>query len=79
MDVSGLGKILIVCGIALAFLGVVFTFLPKLPELGGVWGWIGKLPGDVSFKKDHVSFYFPVATCLVISIILTVVFSFLKR
>ena len=79
MDVASLGKLLIWCGVSLAVVGLLLTILPKLPVAQSMWGWVGKLPGDVYVKKGPVSFYFPLATCLLISIMLTLIVSFLKR
>lgn len=78
-DASTIGKYLIVFGVVLAVLGLVVTLLPKFPVLHGLLSWLGKLPGDVYIRKENVSFYFPIVTCLLISIVLTLVFSFLKR
>jgi len=61
------GKYLIIPGLVILFGGIVLTFIPKL-------NFFGKLPGDISIKGEHSSFYFPVVTCIVISIILTLVF-----
>ena len=69
---SGLGKALIVVGLVVAGLGLLLIFTPKVP-------WLGRLPGDILIKKDHFRFYFPVTTCIIISIILTVLFYLFKR
>ena len=61
------GKYLIILGLVIFFGGVVLTLLPKL-------NFFGKLPGDISIKGEHSSFYFPVVTCIVVSIVLTLVF-----
>ena len=61
------GKYFILLGALILFAGVVFTFFPKL-------NMFGKLPGDIVIKKENYSFYFPVVTSIVISIILTLVF-----
>jgi len=69
---SELGKILIVIGCLLAALGVVLVFSDKIP-------WLGKLPGDISIKRENFSFYFPLATCILISLILSLLFSFFRK
>lgn len=69
---AGIGKILIVVGAALALLGLLFTIGAKIP-------WLGDLPGDIFIQRGRFSFYFPLATCLLISVILTLVLYFLKR
>ncbi len=58
------GKILIFIGLLLAILGVIFTFGNKLP-------FVGRLPGDIAIERKNYSFYFPVATCIVISIVMS--------
>ena len=72
MEIQGLGKIVIVAGVVLTVVGVLMLLAPKLP-------FIGKLPGDFYFKRAGVSFYFPVATSIIVSIILSLVISFLFR
>ena len=67
-----LGKILIVIGAIIILLGILISIAPKVP-------WIGKLPGDIYIKKKQFSFYFPIATCIVISIILTIIFSLFRK
>jgi hypothetical protein len=69
---EGLGRALIVLGLILAVLGGVFLLLPKIP-------WLGKLPGDLFFKGEKWSFYFPVTTCIIVSIILTLILAIFKR
>jgi len=72
MEIQGLAKFVIVAGIVLTIVGVLMLLAPKLP-------FIGKLPGDFYFKKDGVSFYFPLATSIIVSIVLSLVISFLFR
>jgi hypothetical protein len=67
-----MGKMLITVGIVLVVIGLVFTYGPKIP-------WLGKLPGDISIKKDNFSFYFPITTSIIISIILTILFSIFRK
>jgi hypothetical protein len=69
---SSLGKILIITGLAIAGIGVLLVLTPKVP-------WLGKLPGDILIKKDNVRFYFPITTCIVISIILTFLFYLFRK
>ena len=71
-DFSGLGKILIVIGLIMAGIGVLLVLGGKIP-------WLGRLPGDIFYKGEKVTFYFPLATCLIISIVLTVIFMFINR
>jgi len=69
---AGLGKILIYLGLMLIVIGVVFTLAGKMP-------WLGRLPGDISIERDNFSFYFPLATSILISVILSLVLYFLRR
>jgi len=63
---SNLGKIIIFVGIGIAVLGGIIFLISKIP-------FAGKLPGDISIKKENFSFYFPVSTSILISIILTII------
>lgn len=68
----GLGKILIATGLVIAGIGILLILTPKVP-------WLGKLPGDILIKKDNFRFYFPVTTCIIISIILTFLFYLFRK
>ncbi len=72
LEITGLGKVLIVLGLALVVVGMLFTFASKIP-------WIGRLPGDICIKKGNLAFYFPLATCIVLSIILSLILFFIGR
>ena len=63
---QGLGRALIFFGVILAGLGVVLLVAPKIP-------WIGRLPGDIMIERDRFTFYFPLASCLVASLALSLV------
>jgi hypothetical protein len=69
---SEIGRFLIVAGVILVIVGAVFLLAPKIP-------WLGRLPGDISFKRGNVSFYFPLGTCIVISIILTLILYLFRK
>jgi Protein of unknown function (DUF2905) len=69
---SDLGRWLIVMGVILVIVGAVFLLAPKLP-------WLGKLPGDISYQRGNFSFYFPLGTSIVISIILTLIMYLFRR
>ena len=71
-DVSGIGKILLIIGLVIAGIGVLFLLGGKIP-------WIGRLPGDFFYKGKHFTFYFPLATSIVVSIILTIIVMFISR
>jgi len=66
------GKILILFGVLLLFFGVIFTFFGKVP-------YLGKLPGDIYVKKGNFTFYFPLTTCILVSIILSLIFYFISK
>ena len=72
MEFSGLGRILIFTGIFLIVFGIFFLILPKISLLN-------KMPGDIYFKKGNFSFYFPLATSIIISILLTLILNFILR
>jgi uncharacterized protein HemY len=66
------GKILIFFGAILIFLGLIFSFAGKIP-------YLGKLPGDIYIKRENFTFYFPITTSILISIILSVIFYLIFR
>jgi hypothetical protein len=69
---SDLGKLLIVSGLLLVGVGIYIS-------CGGKFGFIGKLPGDIRIEKENFSFFFPLGTCLLISLLLSLVLWFFKR
>jgi len=71
-DFTGFGKILLIIGLVIAGIGGLFLLGGKIP-------WIGRLPGDFCYKGKNFSFYFPLATSIVISIILTIILMFIGR
>jgi hypothetical protein len=73
-----IGKLLIGIGAGMALLGVLFLAADRFTGLGSGLSWLGKLPGDISIKRDHVSFYFPIATSLLLSVVLSLLFYFVS-
>lgn len=69
---ENLGKVLVTVGIVFVVLGFLLILGDKIP-------WIGKLPGDIYIKRERFSFYFPIVTCIFISLILTLLFSLFRR
>lgn len=69
---SELGKMLIVFGIIMAVVGAILLAAPKIP-------WLGKLPGDFVYRGERFTFYFPLATCILLSIILSLVLYLWRR
>lgn len=64
---AGLGKMLMIFGVILAVLGLIFIMLERtnLP--------IGRLPGDIIYRGKNTTFYFPLTTCIVLSVVLSLV------
>ena len=69
---SGLGRSLIILGLVIVLIGVVVSLAGRLP-------WLGRLPGDIAIKRENVSFYFPLGTCLLISVLLSFVLWLFRR
>lgn len=67
-----MGKLLIIFGIFLIILGGILILAPKIPLLG-------KLPGDIYYRKGNFSIYFPLTTSLLISLILTILLNLIFR
>jgi Protein of unknown function (DUF2905) len=67
---SDLGRILLILGVSIAVVGLILVFAGRIPMLG-------RLPGDVFIRRGNVSFFFPIVTCIVGSIVLTVVVNLL--
>lgn len=59
-------------GLVLVASGLVLLLSDKIP-------WLGKLPGDITVKRENFTFYFPLATCLVISVILSLLFWLFRK
>ncbi len=71
------GKFLVIAGVILVAVGLLMMGSSKFSFFG-----LGRLPGDIAYKGKNVSFYFPLVTCLILSVLLTLVlwlFSFLTR
>jgi hypothetical protein len=69
-----IGKLLIGIGVGIVLFGMLMLVADRIPALGTALSWLGKLPGDISFKRNHVSFYFPLATSLLLSVLLSLLF-----
>ena len=69
---SDLGKFLVIFGIVIPAVGLFLLISPKIP-------WLGRLPGDILIKKKNFTFYFPLATSLVLSIIFTVLINLFRK
>jgi len=66
------GRFLVIIGVIIAVIGLMLWsgFAPK---------WLGRLPGDIRIERGNFGFYFPIVTCIVISIALTLIFSLFRR
>jgi hypothetical protein len=69
---GGLGKTLIIFGICLVVIGFILFLGDKIP-------WVGRLPGDIYIKRDKFTFYFPLMTSIIISILLTLFFWLFRK
>jgi Protein of unknown function (DUF2905) len=70
--VRELGKFLVMLGAIVLLLGLILWsgFAPK---------WLGRLPGDIRIEREHSAFYFPIVTCIILSIVLSVLLSIFRR
>ena len=65
---EAMGKMLVFMGLLVVIMGLLLIFVPKLKV-----PFLGKLPGDIVVQREGFSFYFPIVTCIVLSILLTIV------
>jgi hypothetical protein len=65
VDSDAIGRTLLILGAAIAVIGFGVLLLARVP-------FVGKLPGDISFQRDGFSFFFPVVTCIILSVVLTI-------
>jgi Protein of unknown function (DUF2905) len=69
---SGPGRLLIIVGLVLVAAGVIVSLAPRIP-------WLGRLPGDIFIKRDNFSFSFPLTTCILISLFLSLILWLFRR
>lgn len=67
-----IGKSLLLAGLAIAVVGLAMWGLSSVP-------YVGRLPGDIYIRRGNFSFYFPIATCILVSIIATILFSLMRH
>ncbi|MBI3247350.1 MAG: DUF2905 domain-containing protein [Deltaproteobacteria bacterium] len=67
-----LGKTLVLLGSVLVLVGAALVFGGKLP-------WLGRLPGDIMIQRDNFTFYFPLVSSLIVSLVLSLLFLLLRR
>ncbi len=70
-DFGTFGRLLLIGGGLIAFIGLLFILLNRLG--------LGRLPGDILIQRDNFTFYFPLATMIIVSILLTLLVNFLRR
>ena len=71
-DFQPLGRALILLGVILTGFGLVLLLAPKIP-------WVGRLPGDILLQRERFTFYFPLGSCLLASLLLTFLFWLIGR
>ncbi len=69
---NGLGKPLIILGLIIVAVGVIVSLAGKIP-------WLGRLPGDIHIKKENFTFYFPLATSIIISLLISFLLWLFRR
>jgi hypothetical protein len=69
---ASFGKTLVAAGLLIAAVGAVLLLSDKI-------GWIGRLPGDFTFRKGNFTFYFPLATSLIVSVLLSLLFLLFRK
>lgn len=66
-----MNRFLILAGLVLVAVGLLWPYLTRLG--------LGRLPGDIAIQGEHGGFYFPIVTCIVISVVLSLIFSLFRR
>lgn len=69
---NGFGRSLVIMGLVLVAAGFLLPLIPRMP-------WLGKLPGDIAIKREHFSLYFPLATCILISAVVSFILWLIRR
>ena len=69
---ADLGRVMMLLGGAILVIGALLTFGPRLP-------WLGRLPGDIVIERENFRFYFPIATSIVVSILLSLLAMLFRR
>lgn len=73
MEMIAFGRLLIVIGLAIAFIGVLILLATRF------FPWLGNLPGDFNFEGENIKIYFPLATMVLVSILATVLLNIFIR
>ena len=72
MPLDNAGRLLVIVGLVVVAAGLLFMLAGRVP-------WLGRLPGDIYIQRGNFSFYFPVVTSLVVSVLLTLLFWLFSR
>jgi hypothetical protein len=72
VDMQEIGKLLAIFGGLILLLGLALWS-------GFGAGWLGRLPGDIRIEREHSAFYFPIVTCIIISIVVSLILSLFRR
>jgi hypothetical protein len=72
MDINSIGKTLILFGVVMIVVGGLFMLGAKVP-------WLGRLPGDIYVQKKNFSFFFPITTSILISVVISLILIFLRH
>jgi hypothetical protein len=72
MPLQHLAKFLIFTGVIIALFGLILFFAHKIP-------YVGRLPGDIIIQRKNFTFYFPLVTCLLLSVVLTIILNLIFR
>ena len=75
---GGLGRLLLGIGVAVAVMGGLLVLADRIPGLSQLFNWMGKLPGDISIKRDNFSVFLPLGTSIVLSVLLSLLFYLLS-
>lgn len=67
-----MSRLLIISGLILIVAGIAVAVLPKIP-------WIGRMPGDILVKRENMTIYFPVVTCLILSLVMSFILFMINR
>ena len=70
---DGLGKLLIAAGLAIVAAGSLMLLADRFSGVSHLFSWVGKLPGDISIKRDNFSLFFPLGTSILLSVVLSLV------
>jgi len=69
---NGPGRTLVIIGLVIVAAGLLISLGPRIP-------WLGKLPGDIHIKRENFSFYFPLATSILLSLLLSFILWLFRR